>query len=201
VRKVSLQQHKDISLIHDRSMPPQPERPFDSASQLFVNCHPTTFITNGVQQGVQELAFQDNRVNTPENKNEERIAALKEQITSLKTQNSTLKEDVKALRRFTSSYSRCQLCDKVFKRSDGLRKHLRESDANHRRFFMKHYKTECKECGINFKDSGAYNRHMRSKRHALHVVCSAKVPSCHTCESRTTRSVRSIFICRKPRQS
>jgi predicted RNase H-like nuclease (RuvC/YqgF family) len=94
-------------------MPPQPKRPLESASQ--------------------ELASQDNCVNTPENKNEERIAALEEQliasnkqISSLKTENLTLKEDVRALQRFTSSFSRCQLCNKAFKRSDGLRKHLRK---------------------------------------------------------------------------
>lgn len=164
VRTVSLQQHKDISLSRDQSMPPQPKRPLESASQ--------------------ELASQDNCVNTPENKNEERIAALEEQliasnkqISSLKTENLTLKEDVRALQRFTSSFSRCQLCNKAFKRSDGLRKHLREGDTNHRRFFTEHYKTECEECGRKFKDCGAYNRHMRSKRHAS---------LSHMCESRTT---------------
>lgn len=145
------------------------------------------------KQDARELTSQGNRVRTPENKNEERIAALEEQIiasekqiTSLKIENATLKEDNEAFQRLTSNLSPCQLCDKVFKRSDGLRKHLREFDANHRSFFTKHYKTECEECGISFKDWGAYNRHMRSKKHALHVLCSAKVSSSHMCESRTT---------------
>ena len=190
---MSFQQYKDISLNRDRSMPPQPKRPLEGASQLCVNCHTTTFLTNSVQQDVQELVSQDNCVNTPENKNEERIAALEEQIIALnkqlsflQTENSTLKEDVRALQEFTSKFSRCQLCNKAFKRPDGLRKHLREGDATHQRFYKKHYKTECEECGSNFKDSGAYKRHMRSERHALHVLCSAKVSSSHMCESRTT---------------
>lgn len=174
-------------------MLPQPKRPLESASQLGVKCHTATFITNSVQQDVQEIVSQDNCVNTLETKNEERIAALKEQIraadkliSSLKTENSTLKEEVRALERFTSRFSQCQLCNKAFKRSDGLRKHLREGDANHRRFFMKHYKTDCEKCGMKFQDWGAYNRHMRSNRHALHALRSMKVSSSHMCESRTT---------------
>jgi len=125
-------------------MPPQSKQPLESASQ--------------------ELASQDNCVNTLKNKNEERIAALKEQliasnkqISSLKTENLTLKEDVRALQRFTSSFSQCQLCNKAFKRSDGLHKHLQKGDTNHQRFFTEHYKTECKKCERKFKDCGVYN--------------------------------------------
>lgn len=84
---------------------------------------------------------------------DDRIRSLEEEIKALKNENEALKK------RLLKEHA-CPICRRSYNRFDGLYKHLREGDKEHRRLAQERYDTKCETCGKECTRWGDLKKHM-----------------------------------------
>ncbi len=145
--------------------------------ELFVRKDPTKPQRKVLRKGRQP--------EPPPKRVDDRTRSLESKIQALKDENQSLKSENEALKRKCLKGYACSICEKSYKRSDGLFKHLWQGDEEHKSLARERYSTRCGKCGKECRTWFGLQRHTNA-RHAADNLLDSDFDGCKCLPSNGT---------------